>query len=198
MKTLLYCYGPFSTEKDSFCEDFSSENKEYSIVSCCKIRKKISGSAIIKDKAVEIELKQSVINECINILNKKNKNIILNGLFLNEESRLDLLNSIDKIFNKKIKKVAIAFLPVSSTSTYEKLKEEKDFKDIDFEQVRNQFFNFKLAQKQDEGDVLIYQIDNYGGKFHMQTKLWGKDERISCDNLKKVSEYIKYTNSFNT
>jgi hypothetical protein len=197
MKILAYCYGPLSTSKERYCNQFIEENSDYCKVSCHEIRSKISGTVYIKDKNTEIQVRDEVTSQCIKILNKKNKNILINGLFLNEESRISLISSIEKNFNDKLKKAAIGFLPTSSTSTYELLKNTNEFKDIDFEDLRKQFFNFKLAEKQDEGDVLIDKIENYGGKYHLETKLWGKEQRISCDNLKKVSEYIKYTSSFN-
>lgn len=196
MKILAYCYGPLSLKKESYCSQFIKENSDYCLISCHKIREKISGNKFVKDKSIEIQVTEQVNNECIKILNKKNKNVLINGLFLNKESRLNLINSIEKNFNKKIKKAAIAFLPTSSTSTYESLKNTKEFKDIDFEDLRKQFFNFKSAKKQEEGDVLIHKIENYGEGFRLETQLWGKEEIISCSNLKKVSEYITFTNSF--
>jgi hypothetical protein len=196
MKILAYCYGPFSTKKDSYCNQFVEENTDYSLICCHKIREKISGNKFIKDKLVEAQVRDQVSDQCLKILNKKNKNVIVNGLFLNEEGRLNLIDSVEKKFDDKIKKVAIAFLPTSATSTYESLKSTKEFKDIDFEDLRKQFFNFKLAKKQEEGDVLINKIENYGEKFHLETQLWGREEIISCNNLKKVSEYIKFTSSF--
>jgi hypothetical protein len=188
--------GPLSLDKDSFCKQFVKENKKYSLVSCTDLRDKISGTKFIKDKKIEIQVRDAVANECLKILNEKNKNVIVNGLFLNEESRLNLLKSIQDNIEEKLKRVAISFLPTSSTLAYEKLKNSKEFKDIDFDYLRKQFLNFKPAEKQEEADVLIDNIEYYGEKFYLQTKLWGKDERISCNSLKKVSEYINYTNSF--
>jgi len=196
MKILAYCYGPFSLKKESYCNQFIEENTDYSLISCHKIREKISGSKLAKDKLIELKVMEEVNNQCLKILNKKNKNLIVNGLFLNEESRLTFLNSIEKNLNFKFKKAAIGFLPTSCASTYEALKNTKDFKEIDFEDLRKQFFNFKLAKKKEEGDVLINKIENYGEKFNLETQLWNKEEIISCKDLKKVSEYIKFTNSF--
>jgi hypothetical protein len=196
MKILAYCYGPLSLKKELFFNQFVDENVDYIQVSCHKIREKISGNKFTKDKLLELQVMEEVNNQCLKILNKKNKNLIVNGLFLNEESRLSFINNIEKNFNNKIKKAAIGFLPVSCASTYEALKNTKEFKEIDFEDLRRQFFNFKLAKKQEEGDVLINKIENYGERFNLETQLWNKEEIISCKDLKKVSEYIKFTNSF--
>jgi hypothetical protein len=197
MKILAYCYGPLSIDKDTYCESFVKENKNYSLVNCSDIREQISGTKFIKDKKTELQVRDEISNQCLKILNLKNKNVIVNGLFLNEESRINLIRSIQDPFKENIKKVAIGFLPASPTSTYEDLKNSKKFKDLEFDYLRKQFLNFKLAEKQEEGDVLIDKIDNYSDKFYLETKLWGGDERISCDNFKKIAEYIKYTNSFN-
>jgi hypothetical protein len=196
MKTLVYCYGPFSLQKDRYCEQFIKENNNYSLVSCHQIRKKLSGSCFIKEKTVELKVISQVNEECLKILNKKNKNLLINGLFLTEASRMTLLNKISEGFDQEIKKAAVAFLPTSATSTLESLKETKDFKDVDFEDLRKQFFNFKLAEKQEEGDLLISKIEKYSDKFSIEAKIWGKEEIISCTDLKKVSEFIKHIRSF--
>jgi hypothetical protein len=196
MKILIYCYGPLSLEKDSYCNSFVKENKNYSLVSCSDIREKISGTKFIKDKKIELQVRDEVNNQCLKFLNQKNKNVIVNGLFLNEDSRLNLLKSIEESFKQTFKKAAIGFLPVSSTSTFEKLKDTKEYKGIDFDYLRKQFFNFKLAEKKEEADVLIDKIENYSDCFYLETKLWGKEQRISCNNFKKISEYIKHTSSF--
>lgn len=196
MKIFVYCYGPISLEKDSYCNSFVKENKNYSLVNCSEIREKISGTKFIKDKKIELQVRDEINNECLKILNKKNKNLIINGLFLNEESRLNLIKFVEANYKEAFKKAAIGFLPSSSTSTFEKLKNTQEYKDIEFDYLRKQFFNFKLAETEEEADVLINKIENYSDCFYLETKLWGKEQRISCNNFKKISEYIKYTSSF--
>jgi hypothetical protein len=53
-----------------------------------------------------------------------------------------------------------------------------------------------MASTQEEADLLISKVEEYGGRINLETKIWGKDSIIACDNLKKVADYIKHINSF--
>lgn len=200
MSVLLYCYGPFSIEKNNFCNNFAEENKEYKLIQAHLIRKKITGTIIATDKLAELEVGKILKNECLKILssNKKQNNVLINGLFLNKESRLAIsqLVTLDECNKYKIKKAAIAFIEKDLTQCFEDIKAKKNLKGISFDLLKSQFLNFKMASTQEEADILINNIEEYGGRLNLDTKLWGKDIIIACDSLKKVAEYIKYTNSF--
>ena len=198
MKILAYCYGPISDEKEFFCKQFIKENKDYEIVSSQDIRQKLTNEIFVKNKETEKKVIEELVGQCIKIFtkNKKRKNILINGLFLNEESRLKLINSLESNIDSDFKKVAIAFLPKSSISTYEILKNKKEFKNLDFEYIKKQFLNFKYAEKQEEADLLIQRIQNYNEKFNLECYIWKKQEVIECDSFNKIAEFIKHINSF--
>jgi hypothetical protein len=198
MKILAYCYGPTCVEKDIFCEKFIEENDDYELVSSSSIRLKLSKSALVENKIVEQMVMEETLNRCVKIFtkNKKRKNILLNGLFLNEASRLNLINLLEASVNFEFKKVAIAFLPEDVVETYENLKNKKEFNDLNFEYTRKQFINFKLASKKEEADLLIDKIENHDERIELSTTTWQKQESVTCNNLKKVSEFIKHINSF--
>jgi hypothetical protein len=200
MNIIAYCYGPFSIEKNSFCENFTKINKDFKLIKPHLLRKKITGSILATDKSIELELGKLIKNECLKILtsNKKQKNILINGLFLNKESRIALsqLFSPDEQKQHKTKKVAIAFIEKDLTQCFEDIKTKKEFKEVSFDILKSQFLNFKIASTEEEADILINNIEEYGGRLNLDTKLWGKDTIIACDSLKKVAEYIKHANSF--
>jgi len=200
MNIIAYCYGPFSIEKNLFCENFTKVNKDFKLIQPHLLRKKITGSILSTDKSIELELGKLIKSECLKILtsNKKQKNILINGLFLNKESRIALsqLFSPDEQKQHKTKKVAIAFIEKDLTQCFEDIKTKKEFKEVSFDILKSQFLNFKIASTEEEADILINNIEEYGGRLNLDTKLWGKDIIIACDSLKKVAEYIKHTNSF--
>lgn len=199
MSVLVYCYGPFSVEKSLFCKNFSKVNPEFKLIECNKIRKKISGSIAPGSKITELKTIQEINKICIDTLgsSKKKNNILLDGLLLSKQSRLNLIESLTDNENiPNLKKVAVSFCAESATDCFEKNKDDNDLKNIDFDTIRSQFLNFKIASTKEEADLLISKIEEYDGKIDLETKLWGKDSIINCDNLKKVAEYFKHINSF--
>jgi hypothetical protein len=198
MKILAYCYGPTCAEKDIFCEKFIEENDDYELVSSSAIRLKLSQNALVENKIIEQNVISETLNRCIKIFtkNKKRKNILLNGLFLNEASRLNLINLLEAKVNFDFKKAAIAFLPEDAMETYENLKNKKEFNNLDFEYIKKQFINFKLASKKEEADVLIDRVENHDGQIQLSATTWQKQELVTCNTFKKVSEFIKHINSF--
>ena len=198
MSILAYCYGPLSTEKSLFCKNFSKSNTDFKLIEAHKVRKKITGSILPGDKSLEIKTIESIKEICINVLNssKKQNNILINGLFLNSQSRINLIESLADKVKVNFKKVAIAFIEDDATECFEKNKKEKELKEITFDIIRSQFLNFKMASTQEEADLLISKVEEYGGRINLETKIWGKDSIINCDNLKKVADYIKHINSF--
>jgi len=198
MNILAYCYGPTCEEKELFCKEFTEENKDYQIFSSSKIRQQISGDIFVKNKETEEKVIEQLIEECVKTFtkNKKRKNILINGLFLNQESRLKLINLLELNITSSFKKVAIAFLPKSSISTYESLKNKKEFKNLDFDYIKRQFLNFKYAESKEEADLIIERIQNYNGKFNLECCVWKKQEVVECDSFNKIAEFVKHINSF--
>jgi hypothetical protein len=200
MNIVAYCYGPFSIEKNIFCENFAKINKDFKLIQPHILREKITGSIVPSDKSSELEVGKLLKNECLMVLNskKKQKNILINGLFLNKESRIALSELIlsEKQDSQQIKMAAIAFIEKDVAQCLEDLKNKKKYKDVTFDILKSQFLNFKIASTEAEAHLLISNIEEYGGRLNLDTKLWGKDTIISCNTLKKVAEYIKYTNSF--
>ena len=47
-----------------------------------------------------------------------------------------------------------------------------------------------MASTQEEADLLISKVEEYGGRINLETKIWGKDSIINCDNLKKAKNLI--------
>jgi len=199
MSILAYCYGPFSIEKNLFCKNFTKINNDFKLIEAHSLRKQITGSVFATDQSAEIEVGKLIRTECLNILNskKKQKHILINGLFLNKDNRISLCQLIKSDDSKnEIKKIAIAFIEKDVAECFEDFKNKKEFKGITFDMLKSQFLNFKIASTEEEADLLINTIEEYGGRLNLDTKLWGKDTIISCDSLKKVAEYIKHANSF--
>jgi hypothetical protein len=197
MASLVYCYGPLSVEKNVFCKNFTSENKNYKLIDLLKIRKKHTGSIAVETKEKELELNNLIINNCSSLL-IQNKNIIVNGLFLNEKSRTSFIDFVKNYSKVNFKSIAIAFPVKSLPDLYESNKQEKMYKNVTFDHLRFQITNFTQASTLEEGDLLINKIENCEEeKIKINTKLWQEDRVIYCSTFKKVSEYFKYATSFN-
>jgi hypothetical protein len=197
MTSLIYCYGPLSVDKNLFCKNFTSENKNYKSVDLLKIRKKHTGSIAPAAKEKELELNNLIINTCSSLLSQ-NKSIIVNGLFLNDKSRASFIDFVRKNSKSNFKSIAVAFPVKSLPELYEDNKREKIFKDVTFDHLRFQISNFTQASTLEEGDLLINKIENSEDKkIKIDTKLWQEDRVIYCSTFKKVSEYFKYATSFN-
>lgn len=196
MKLLAYCYGPASIVKSDFAKKFLSENKNYKFIDLHKIRKKVTGSIIPKDREAESLLKDEVENKCVSFL-ERGYPILINGFFLNKESRLNFLSSIEEKINVSIKKIAIAFKSENLTELFENNKLEKAFKEISFDELRKQDGLFKKVSSSEEADLVIDEVDFSDlANIKINTKLWGEDRIITCDSFKKVSEYFRCSTSF--
>lgn len=195
MTLLVYCYGPLSAEKNLFCKSFISENKNFKLIELHKIRKKITGSIIAKDKELELEVKREIENKCLPLIDK-GVPMLISGLFLNKESRLAFLESIQKKSQNKFKKIALAF-PISSlVDTFEENKKDKILKELSFDSIRSQVSIFSKASTNEEADLVIDKIDISSNPLKLNTKLWGEDRIISCANFKKLAEYFRCSSSF--
>lgn len=196
MKLIAYCYGPVSVDKNLFVESFLSDNDNYKFVDLHKIRKKITGFILPKDKESELSLKEEVEKKCLSLL-KKNDSILINGLFLNKESRLAFISSIEEKAGFSIKKVALAFKAGNLASLLEKNQKNKLFKDISFDELRKQDGLFKKVSSSEEADLVIDEVDfSDPANIKINTKLWGEDRIITCDSFKKLSEYFRCSTSF--
>jgi len=137
MNIVAYCYGPFSIEKNTFCENFAKINKDFKLIQPHILREKITGSIVPSDKSSELEVGKLLKNECLMVLNskKKQKNILINGLFLNKESRIALSELIlsEKQDSQQIKMAAIAFIEKDVAQCLEDLKNKKKYKDVTFD-----------------------------------------------------------------
>jgi hypothetical protein len=195
MRLLAYCYGPFSLEKNIFCKNFISENKNFKLIELHKIRKKITGSIIPKDRELELQVKQEIENKCLPLL-AKGVPILVNGLFLNKEARVSFLESIQKKSKNAFKKIALAFPVPSPVAAFEESKKDKILKELSFDSIRSQVSIFNKALTSEEADLLIDEIKTDSNLLEISTKLWGEDRTISCDNFKKLAEYFRCSSSF--
>lgn len=195
MTPLVYCYGPFSVEKNLFCKSFVSENKNYKLIELHKIRKKITGSILPKDKDLELQVKKEIEDKCLPLIDK-GVPVLINGLFLNKEARLIFLESIQKNTCNNFKKIALAFPVSNPIDSFEKSKKDKILKELSFDSIRSQVSIFNKASTNEEADLVIDEIDIDSNPLKLNTKLWGENRIISCDNFKKLAEYFRYSNSF--
>jgi len=195
MRLFVYCYGPFSVEKNSFCKNFISENKNFKLIELHKIRKKITGSILPKDKDLELQVKKEIEDVCLPFIDK-GVPILINGLFLNKESRISFLKSIQKKSKNNFKKIALAFPVSSPTEAFEENKKDKILKELSFDSIRSQVLIFKKVLTNEEADLVIDEIDTDSKPLKLNTKLWGEDRTISCDNFKKLAEYFRCSSSF--
>jgi hypothetical protein len=195
MRLLAYCYGPFSVEKNLFCKNFISENKNFKLIELHKIRKKITGSIIPRDKELELQVKKEIESKCLPLIDKGIP-ILINGLFLNKESRLAFLESIQKKSKNKFKKIALAFPTPNPIDSFEKSKNDKVLKELSFDSIRSQVSIFNKVLTNEEADLVIDEIKTDSSPLKLSTKLWGEDRTISCDNFKKLAEYFRCSNSF--
>jgi hypothetical protein len=195
MTLFVYCYGPFSIEKNLFCKNFIHENKNFKLIELHKIRKKITGSILPRDENLELEVKKVIEDKCIPLINKGTP-ILINGLFLNKKSRLAFLESIQKKTQNNFKKIALAFPTSNLIEAFEKIEKDKVFKELSFDSVRSQISIFNNASTSEEADLIIDEIDIASTPLRITTKLWGEKRIISCDNFKKLAEYLRYSNSF--
>jgi hypothetical protein len=196
MKLLAYCYGPVSVDKTRFTKSFLAENKDYKFIDLHKARKKITGSVIPSDKETELKLKNEIEEKCISFLIKE-KPVLINGLFLNKESRINFLSSIQEKINTSFKKIAISFKTNNLTELFENNKKEKIFKDVSFDELRKQEGIFNKVSSSEEADLIIDEINFENSScIKINTKLWGEDRIITCDNFKKLAEYFRCSTSF--
>lgn len=195
MRLLVYCYGPFSVEKNLFCKNFISENKNFKLIELHKIRKKITGSIVPRDKELELQVKKEIESKCLPLIDK-GVPILINGLFLNKESRLAFLESIEKKSQNKFKKIALAFPTQNPVESFEKSKKDKVLKELTFDSIRSQVSIFNKVLTNEEADLVIDEIKTDSNPLKLSTKLWGEDRTISCDNFKKLAEYFRCSSSF--
>lgn len=196
MSLIAYCYGPVSVDKNLFVEKFLSENDNYKLLDLHKIRKKITGSVLPIDNKLELNLKEEIEKKCLSLLKKENS-ILINGLFLNRESRLVFFSSLEEKATSPFKKVALAFKSKNLTELMKKNQKNKIFKDITFDELRNQDRIFEKVFSSDEADLLINEVDfSDSSNIQINTNLWGEDRIITCDNFKKLSEYFCCSTSF--
>ena len=195
MSLFIYCYGPFSIQKNLFCKRFISENKNFKLIELHKIRKKITGSILPTGKDFELQVRKEFEDKCVPLLDKKIP-VLINGLFLNKESRITFIESIQIKAKNKFKKIAVAFPFTNLTDQFEESKNEKLFKDISFDSLWAQVSIFNKALTSEEADLIVDEIDLDSKPLKINTKLWGEDRIISCNDFKKLSEYFSYSNSF--
>lgn len=196
MKLIAYCYGPVSTDKASFVKSFLSENSNYKFIDLLKIRKKNTGSILPTNKELELRLKDEVEKKCLSYF-KKNNSVLINGFFLNKDSRVSFLSSIERKNGFPIKKVAIAFKPKNLTELLEKNQKINIYKNISFDELRQQNALFTKASCREEADLLIDGVDfNDLSNIKINTNLWGEDRIIACNGFKKLSEYFRCSSSF--
>lgn len=195
MRLLVYCYGPFSIEKNLFCKNFISENKNFKLIELHKIRKKITGSILPRDKDLELQVKEEIENKCLPLIDRGTP-ILINGLFLNKDSRISFLDSIQKKSKNNFKKIALAFQVSNPINTFEENKKDKILKELSFDSIRSQVSIFNKVSTNQEADLVIDEIDVNSTPLKIATKLWGEDRTISCDNFKKLAEYFRCSSSF--
>jgi len=196
MSLFVYCYGPFSTQKNLFCKNFLQENKNFKLVEFHKIRKKITGSILPINNELELQVKKEIEDKCADLIDK-NASLLINGLFLNKKSRTILLDSIQNKTKNIFKKIAVGFPVLDTVEDFEKNQKDKSLKEVSFDSFRSQVSMFNPASTPEEADLLINKIDVNSQSLEIDTRLWGEDRIISCANFKKLAEYFDYSTSFN-